>query len=189
MGLVFPILQRRNQQCNWQCLAEFLFYCFKHFHPLFLCLGSSQSYESWEEMESTSQKLERPDTCFPASPVTHTRASDLGLANQMHELGALGTRNRDGEEAIPRAEILWQHPVSYGGNRRVLTDQLPWHGASGCHVSFCLCSFSKLVSQTQWKFCKQPNVLSINPFSAGIIQSRVLLLATENSGWFSLGED
>lgn len=105
------------------------------------------------------------------------------------ELGSLATRNRNGEEGIPGAETLWQYPMSCDANSRVLTGQFPRHGGSGCHVSLCLCSFSKLVFQTLWKFCEQPNILSINPFPAGIIQSRVLLLATKNSGWFSLEED
>lgn len=98
------------------------------------------------------------------------------------DLGAHGTRNRDGKEAMVGGETLRRHLMSCGGDSRVLTGQLPWHGGSGHCVSLCLCSFSMLVSQTPWKFHEQPNTLSINSFSAGIIQSRVPLLATKDLG-------
>lgn len=69
---------------------------------------------------------------------------------------------------------------------------LLWHGFggdSGRCVSLRLCSFSKLVSQTLWKFYELPNILSTNPFSTGLIPSQVLFLATMISGWSSLRED
>ena len=69
--------------------------------------GGSPSYESWRDMECGSLQLERLP--FLASPAAQARACDLGLAThslQPPDLGAHGTRNRDGEEAILGGETL-----------------------------------------------------------------------------------